>query len=356
MPVVDLTVTNANSGKYVEMIRHAYQEAVPSHMDAAVAYTTHSGVAELISTLSELDGWRKTRKRWLVGIDYCRSDPTALDYLNRLPASHLRIHDGTFVSQRSGCAPRVSYHPKLYMISGPERSAVVVGSGNLSHTGLTLGIEAGVSILDTNADNLSSAKTWFSRHWRRASVWETVKERYCREYASLKNRQTPMASEDDSVPEIAGNRGHISPEQLRQLRVCQNLWIEAGTLTKNRGRRNPGNQLMLKRNSRVFFGFPASDLTRDSLIGHVAIEFDGQVRPDCSLRFSNNHMDVLTLPVPDAGGPPTYDNEILCFKRIDVRTFRLRLGTRRKASDWKRRSLMINASLALRSGRKWGVY
>ena len=356
MPMTDLTVTSANSREYVEMIRRAYQEAVPSHIDAAVAYTTHSGVAELIGTLSDLDGWHATRKRWLVGIDYCRSDPTALDYLNRLPASHLRIHDGTFVSQRPGCAPRVSYHPKLYMIRGPEHSAVVLGSGNLSYTGLRIGIEAGVSILDANAENLSTARNWFSRHWRQASAWETIKERYCREYASLKNRKTPMASEDDSVPEIAGNRGQISPEQLRQLRVCQNLWIEAGTLTKNRGRGNPGNQLMLKRNSRVFFGFPASDLTRDSFIGYAAIEFDGQIRSDCSLRFSNNHMDVLTLPVPDAGGPPTYDNEILCFKRIDIRTFRLTLGTRRQASNWKRWSLGINAAFAMRGGREWGVY
>ena len=248
-----------------------------------------------------------------------------------------------------------AFHITLrYMIRGPEHSAVVVGSDNLSYTGLTVGIGAGVSILDTKAENLSTARNWFSRHWRQAAVWGTIKERYCREYASLKNRKTPMASEDDSVPEIAGSRGQISPEQLRQLRVCQNLWIEARTLTRNRGSVNPGNQLMLKRNSRVFFGFPASDLTRDSLIGHVAIEFDGQVRPDCSLRFSNNHMDVLTLPVPDAGGPPTYDDEVLYFKRIDVRTFRLRLGTKRDVSNWKRRSLMINASLTMRGGREWG--
>ena len=296
------------------------------------------------------------RKRWLVGIDYCRSDPTALDFLNRLPESSLRIYDGAFVSQRSGCSPRVSYHPKLYVIRGRERSAVVVGSGNLSYTGLNSGIEAGVSVLNPGADNLSDTRAWFTRHWRRASVWGTVRERYCREYASLKNRQYPMPSEDDSVSEFAGNRGQITPEQLRQLRVCRNLWIEARTLTKNRGRRNPGNQLMLKRNSRIFFGFPARDLAPDSMIGHVAIEFNGQVRPDCSLRFSNNHMDVLTLPVPDAGGPPSYDDETLCFERIGVRMFRLSLGSRREVSGWKRQSRKINASLAFRGGREWGVY
>ncbi len=353
MLVADLTVTSAKSGEYAEMIKRAYQKSMPSHMDAAIAYATHSGVAELVSTLSELDGWRKTRKRWLVGIDYCRSDPTALDYLQHLPASNLRIHDGIFVSQRSGCAPRVSYHPKLYMIRGPEHSAMVVGSGNLSYTGLKDGIEAGVSILDTNAENLSTAKRWFSRHWRQSAIWGTVKNRYCSEYASLKNRQAPMASEDDSVPPIAGNRGQISPEELRQLRVCQNLWIEAGTLSKNRGKGNPGNQLMLKRNTRVFFGFSPTDLERDSLIGHVAIEFAGQTKTDCSLRFSNNHMDVLTLPVPD---PLTYDNETLCFQRIGVRTFRLELSGRGEASRWEERSLKINASFAMKRGRKWGVY
>ena len=352
----DLRLTNAADGEYIKMIRDAFREVEPLQFEAALAYSTSSGVMTLLRTLSKFEGWQRVRKRWLIGIDYCRSDPFALEHLQRLPRSKVRIHDGAFVANQSGCTPRVSYHPKLYLIQGQQKFALVLGSGNLSYTGLRVGIEAGISIIDERSANILLANKWFSNLWKNSCPWTQISKLYCDQYSSHKNRRSPMVLEDDVIPESALKRGQITPEQIRQLRVCQHLWVEAGNLHKNRGIGMPGNQLMLKRNTRVFFGFPAEDLPRDSAIGHIEIEFNRQVRTDCSIRFSNNAMDVLTLPIPNSEGPPKYDQETLCFTQIDVRKFRLEIGKTQNLNHWKRRSRMINGAFKMNSGRRWGVY
>ena len=350
-----LLATDPSDGRYIGLIRSTYERTNPNDFRAAIAYATHSGVAELNSALADLPGWNEANKRWLVGIDYCRSDPVALAHLDDLPHSDVRVFDGRFVSGRRGCVPRSSYHPKAYLLKRGGESSVVVGSGNLSLTGLRKGIEA-AAFVSPEAREVRNIRAWFSRHWRQATPFGEIRERYERQYDSVAHRLHPNAVEDDAVPESASRRGQLRPVELRKLRVCRHLWIEAGNLHHNRGRDQPGNQLMLTRNSRVFFGFPADDLPRDSLIGNVAIRTGEHLRRECSFRFSNNHMDVLTLPIPGVEGPAAYDQKTLHFEHVGVRKFELEIGSQADVSRWKRRSRAIEGDFRMRSGRRWGVY
>jgi hypothetical protein len=355
MQVEQLLGTNPNDSAYVGLIRDACAAQAHTRMQAALAYATQSGVAELCRRLGDVPGWQGLRKQWMIGIDYCRSDPQALSHLEALPQSEVRIFDGAFVSRREGCAPRVSYHPKLYIFSGGAASAAVVGSGNLSQTGLRVGVEAAASVRGT-AQGITPIRLWYRRLWRTATPLANIELDYVARYSARPNRERPAPVEDDIVPVGSGARGQLTPVQLRQLRVCQHLWIEAGNLHANRGIGQPGNQLMLKRNSRVFFGFPAKDLEPDTAIGSVSVRYQAFVRPDCSLRFSNNSMDVITLPIPGQGGPAAYDQEVLLFKRTGVRTFDLAIGTAAQAAAWRRSSERIDASFVMSSGRAWGVF
>ena len=113
---------------------------------------------------------------------------------------------------------------------------------------------------------------------------------------------------------------------------------------------------MMKRNARVFFGFDAADLDRDTTIGDVIIQFDNKAPQRRPLRFSNNSMDVLTLPVPGSEGPVEYDHRTLHFQQTGLRVFRLSLGSRADLKRWKRRSATIGGKLAMKGGRQWGVY
>ena len=344
--------TSADDGQYLELIRSAYSKTKPDRICVAVAYATHSGVADLDDALSNLPRWGKAHKQWLVGIDYCRSDPLALAHLNDLPRSKLRIFDGEFVAHRNGCVPRHSFHPKAYLLFGSSKSAAVVGSGNLSRTGLQHGVEAAASVCNSSA--IDGVKSWFLSQWRTATPFEDVEAPYRRHYESTANRRYPQASEDDSAPETASQSAQLKPQELRKLRVCRHLWIEAGNVTRNLGKDRPGNQLMMKRNSRVFFGFAARDLPTNTSIGNVEIELDGEWWRDQSLRFSHNSMDVLSLPVPTQG--ETYDQQTLHFEQVGVRAFKLTIGNKADSRRWRRRSQSVEGNLRMKSGRLWGVY
>ena len=346
-----LLATHANDGRYLELIQSAYEQTKPERVCAAVAYATHSGVADLDDVLSSLPGWREAKKQWLIGIDFCRSDPLALAHLSSLPKSSVRIFDGEFVATRNGCVPRHSFHPKAYLLLGSSKSAAVVGSGNLSRTGLQFGVEAAALVRNNSA--IADMKTWFRGQWMAATALREIRRPYQEQYESAANRRNPQASEDDAQPESATKGGQLTPQELRKLRVCRHLWIEAGNVTRNRGPR-PGNQLMMKRNTRVFFGFPATDLARDSIIGEVTIEMDGRSNQGRTLRFSNNSMDVIGLPIPEDGEP--YDQETLHFEQVGVRAFRLTIGSKPKIRRWKQRSKTIDGVLRMKSGRQWGVY
>ena len=344
--------TTADNGEYLDLIQATCQRIKPERICAAVAYATHSGVADLSDALSHLPRWQKTKKQWLVGIDYCRSDPLALEHLRTLPKSSVRIFDGKFVSTRAGCVPRHSFHPKAYLLIGSSKSAAVVGSGNLSRTGLRLGIEAAAAVHNDTA--IAHLRTWFRNQWSSATPLDSIEKPYRARYDSTENRQYPQASEDDAAPESASRGTQLNPHQLRKLRVCRYLWIDAGNVTRNRGRKLPGNQLMMKRNSRVFFGFVAKDLPPDSAIGEVVIEWHGRRYAGRTLRFGNNSMDILALPVPEEG--EAYDRKTLHFEQVDVRVFKLKVGSRTDVRRWKRRSDAIDGILPMRSERQWGVY
>ena len=356
MNIDELIATSPDDGRYLGLIRSAYSHTNPHDVCAAIAYATQSGVVALEESLGKFTGWLTACKRWLVGIDYCRSDPTALAHLDTLPKSEVRIFDGLFVAARVGCVPRSPYHPKAYLLQGQDISTVVIGSGNLSRTGLCLSIEAGIRASSSMNGPVRDMHNWFSNHWNCATPFREIEEQYDQQYGSKDNRLHPTVSDEDSVPESASNPGQLRADQLRKLRVCKHLWIEAGNLHRNRGLYRAGNQLMLKRNSRVFFGFPARDLTPNSTVGCVEIRYGGHVRPDCSLRFSDNSMDVLTLPIPGAEGPESYDRSTLHFERTGVRRLELTIGGPGEVSQWKRWSQSIGSHFRMQSGRQWGVY
>jgi hypothetical protein len=115
---------------------------------------------------------------------------------------------------------------------------------------------------------------------------------------------------------------------------------------------------MMSRLMRVFFGFPAEDKPPDTTIGDVELEYRGFV-DRFSLRFSDNSMDVLNLPIPGRDGPESYDNHVLLFERQVVRgnlRFALTMGNALDARVWERRSRQVDAAYKMTSGRPWGVF
>lgn len=357
--------------EYRSLLVDAMTHATFTHLDVAVAYATMPGVRTMREAVEGVPGgvWNSLKKRWLVGIDYYRSQPTALDALAGLSHSRLKVPDGLAVLGQQRCTPLVSYHPKTFIFTGPKSIAVISGSGNLSQFGLKAGQEVGSVLLVAKPagtqerelwKSLQGVKAWYDSKWPQADSFARVRDEYKRQYESIDNLNAPTPTEDDATTSMhasrVGRAMGFDARQLRQLRVAGSLWIEAGNVTKNRGKDKPGNQLMLRRMTRVFFDMPARDVPENTSIGEVSVRINGGTDHICSLRFSDNSMDVLTLPIPEENGLDAYDGETLLFERREDGTFDLSTLSSAGVQAARRRSRAVDGLFQMKGNREFGIY
>ena len=114
--------------------------------DAAVAYATRAGCERLHDQMgAATPAWAGTRKRWLVSMDFRRTEPEALRFLAGLRRSEMRVPDGRRVAAAPGFIPRSVFHPKVFLSRGAAGPSfgLLVGSGNLTLGGLAVGAECG---------------------------------------------------------------------------------------------------------------------------------------------------------------------------------------------------------------------
>jgi hypothetical protein len=360
-------ITQPRAGhRYIDTLSALLKSGPLVSIDIAVAYATIGGATLLMDCLEQGLGreWTTAKKRFLVGFDYCRTDPEAIEILG---PTNTRINDGIEIVKRKVCTPRISFHPKVFAFAGPSRRIVVSGSGNLSRCGLTIGHEVGCFIR-VEAPNKADEKTawatcgavtaWFRAMWKDATPAGEVINAYEKVYRSTDHRRNPPPTDDDvaGTDKLKSNKHSLAPGQLRKLRVCTHLWIEAGKLTKNRGPNLPGNQLMMSPMSRVFFGFPATDVPAKTSLGSISIDYAGESKSEYTLKFAHNSMDELNLPIPESGGFKSYDSEVLLFTRLSNGKFELIIGGPKDKSVWMARSKEIDADYNMTSGRRWGVW
>lgn len=342
------------------------QDAPPGEMDIAAAYITGSGMRDLIKVFENALGKNHIaiERRWLTSFDYCRTEPIALEAIRSLPNSSVRIFDAEFCLSRD-CTPRVPFHPKAFILRNSEYQYLLAGSGNISRSGLARGYEAGLSIgvdlkvtpkKSSAVQSIQNSQKWFDAAWDGASpLSDKILSRYSGIFESVDRQKSPAITEDDIASDHPTN-GALKNSDLQKLRVCRNFWIEAGNITRNRGPHLPGNQLMMKRLTRVFFGFPPTVVPENSAIGTVELSFGGGDFDDYSVTYSDNKMDKLVLPIPGVNGPDSYDKKNLIFRCVAPGRFKISIGSDADKKVWLRNSKKIDADFAMKGGRKWGVF
>lgn len=341
--------------------------------DAAVAYVTDGGVDALLRTVNvpaSRAAWSRLAKRFLVSVDWCRSDPTALERLAAIPNAQVRVHDGARVVMRTGCVPHLPWHPKWFSVYGPSVRGVLCGSGNLSRNGLSKGHEAGLLQIvrsprtaaeRTIEASLANGATWFDRHWRAGTALVDVLPPYRTEFARHPIGVVGRSEDASDGTDAASRTRGLRPEQIAKLSSATNLWIAAGTLSRNRGEGVQGNQLMMSAMTRVFFGVEPRVVPKNTHFESIVIEHPSNPgkRIATTLRFSHNSMDVLGLPVPSAPWPSAYDGKTLLFTKVARGTalhYILSVGSTAGALAWQRRSAGQGSAYKMQSGREWGVF
>lgn len=334
-------------------------------LDVAAAYVTSSGTFDLLKRIDAALGgdWAGVTKRWITSFDYCRTQPIALDTLLSLPASSVRVYDASFCLAHGGI-PKAPFHPKTFLIRGKDEDFALAGSGNLSRSGLSKGIEVGLTLAvnrknpvePSSAASIKGLRRWYKTVWDEATPLDAaLLKQYVKLFESVPNLAHPTATEDDLADEETTRRS-LTSKDLQKLRVCSYFWIEAGNITKNRGKILPGNQLMMKRLSRVFFGYSPTTIPKDTVIGSVSISHNSGTVAHYTLSFSNNRMDKLNLPMPAVVGPPVYDNQPLLFQQVGLHSFNLTVGTLADKATWMKKSEAIGAYFKMSQGREFGVF
>jgi hypothetical protein len=354
-------VVQTAARQYVELFDTAFSSGNYTQFRAAVAYASFSGVHVLNKRIVAQIGssWRRLDKRWLVGIDWCRSDPSALERLDAMPASNVRIPNGNMLVQTPGCRPRQPFHPKLFILLGSKSCAIICGSGNLSANGLTGGCECG-SVFRFKSrvhPELVSLQRWFNRAWRTADRFDVIEAAYKARCDAMLRRGTAVPIEDDvPPPEPTARRTRgLTEQQLRQFRTYDNFWIEAGGLGSNLGPGIPGNQLDATRYTRVFFGAPATDIPPNEIIDHITLVWSGVRHHDRTLKFGDNGMDKLNVPPAGSRGRLFYRGKTLLFTRLRDGAFDFTVGDNSDRRTWRRRSQRLNAFYHV-GPREWGLF
>ena len=97
------------------------------------AYATQSGFRSFELSVKDTF-WASTESRWLLGIDYGRTDPRAMREIAKQANSEVRIFDGQYVVDQEAFAPRRDFHAKVALFENAVSGAkgLVLGSGNFS--------------------------------------------------------------------------------------------------------------------------------------------------------------------------------------------------------------------------------
>lgn len=191
-----------------------------SQFRAGVAYATFHGCDMLVGKLRRIPVWRKSTKRWLISVDYGRTEPDALIYLMKIPDAEVRIPNGAAVLETAGFFPPAPFHPKAYSVDNIAKGdksvfGVFVGSGNLTGSGLLTGSECGV-LSYWNEPGGSQQKAmlsaydamaWFETVWEDADPAAKILPKYSQRW---KKSKPPIVEEDAGIIDLyTGGPDHV---------------------------------------------------------------------------------------------------------------------------------------------------
>lgn len=304
---------------------------------AAFAYVTESGVAQLGTHLGKLLKGRDCR--WLFSIDYGRSHPNALRNVTTFGKSEVRIYDGAYVVDSKSFVPRLNYHLKtaLTLQADGYPSQQVVGSGNLSASGLSSGVEAGCLVDYSQVEEAhgTAVIARLENLWQDATPLADVVDAYEKQYVEVSQPQTTPAEQ----PPVEG--------------VTSLFWIDVGYVTKNRGPEKPGNQFDLPRGSHIYLGVTEVKAPLlNSVLADLKIRTPFGEIIERRLRYGNKAMEKLTLPIPEHYGYECYDGKILTFRITEGQTA---LEAFEHEDFFQIYGMYISSCSQMQSGRKYGT-
>jgi hypothetical protein len=281
--------------------------------------------------------------------------------------SKIRVPDGQRLL-RQKCRSINRFHPKTFVFDAQEAGTeqpfgVFLGSANLTFSGLHSGTEHGTSILwhppfNTQdkklLDSTIASLEWWNRAWEEADI---VADSFIEKYREIRPQRI-MTEDDNELVKMFSAVG----KQLVEIQegigwaTSRCFWIETHELYKNLGATRPGNQVDCRRGTRIFFGFSPIEVPKNTVLGEITVQYEDKKPVGRSIRYGNNQMDKVNLPIPNEEGPPSYDFSVLHFERIGAKRFKLRLARGDEKEQWRRKSKEQGMYYTFVGEREYGFY
>ena len=280
-------------------------------VDLAIAFIFDRGVALLEKRLVDILR-RGGRIRIVTGRYQDVTEPAALRHLRSLPLVADRAPDTLALRAAPVLSPRDSFHPKAWIVRGPEARAWV-GSSNMSHTALRSGVEWNYRLVaEPDVDNVRAG---FESLW---SAAESIDAAWIRAYEATRRVPTrggealPVAVED-APQEHPQPREGIQQEVLAQLELTRAQGNGAGMVVLATGLGKTYVSAFDSRGfERVLFIAHREEILRQALETYQKVRpddtlglFNGQGKqPDANLLFASIQTlsagDNLEQFAPDA--------------------------------------------------------
>ncbi len=324
------------------------------------AFASYKGARLLVEILKPSASWASASKRWVISIDGGITEPEALRYLVRMRRTEVRVPEAEALLTRK-LKPAFRFHPKTLLLERQgtpiQPAAILVGSANLTCSGLCFGHEHAMSAQPAGSDLPASLASGLANLEQVVAASTVIDEAFIDRYAAIRPAKPTLTEEfeNERAENILQEPPVIAATMSAALAAADHFWIHIEYVVGNRGRNEEGNQIDMQRGSRVFFGFGDKALPKNSPIGSVRILYETH-SASRNLRFGNNSMDKLDLPIPGTEGPASYSNETLLFTRETSTSYRLSVGAPAEIRAWKARSRALGTSFSMRSGREFGVF
>jgi HKD family nuclease len=328
------------------------------------AFASSKGAKLLVACLSKASSsWTSASKRWVISIDGGITEPDALRFLLRLRRAEVLVPDAEEILTRN-LRPIHRFHPKTLLLETRdgdfEPTGILVGSANMTCNGLCFGHEHAIAVQLRSAAGRGVPATVLDGVDELETVIKCatpIDLDFVDRYEAIRpvKPRLPEKFEDKRSEMILQERSVLPGPQAAALAAAAHLWVEVEYVVPNRGKEEEGNQIDMQRGTRGFFGFGDKALPRNSPIGSVRILYDTHAASR-NLRFGNNSMDKLDLPIPKVEGPSSYSNQTLLFTRESSNSFRLTVGTAGDVAKWKAKSKAAGTLFKMRSGREFGVF
>lgn len=121
------------------------------HFDSYIGFVAFAATSGIYTILKKVNNAKERYKnlRFYIGVDNKGTSKEALELLVKEDIeTYIYYRDSTYVT----------YHPKLFVFEGPKYSRIIIGSSNLTNSGLKTNVEASIQIDYNTSTDKQGAK------------------------------------------------------------------------------------------------------------------------------------------------------------------------------------------------------